>query len=416
MRPLSSSGTLYGTSQGGGSKSESCEKPRFDRIGGCGTVFSVTLSGSERIVYKFQGSSDGKKPNEGLIAGPNQTLYGTTAAGGGATSCGGGCGTVFAVTLSGSERILYSFQGDRDGQTPNGKLFADIHGALYGTTLRGGASACHCGTVFKLTPSSSVYNKATVYSFQGGGDGRDPRGDLVADRRGALYGTTAAGGDSTCRGGCGTVFKLTHWGTRYIESVIYRFQGGRDGAFPNPVIIARDGTLYGTTIGGGLAYCFGGSDCGTVFRLMRAGNGYTHTVLYTFKGHGTGGDPVGRLLADNGALYGTTTLDGAGVGPAPTAFKLTPSGTGYVFATIYKFESLGDGDHINGSLIADANGTLYGTAPDGGHTNECFFNIGCGRVFALTSSGQHYTDQSLYAFKQYRKDGRKPNGDLLLLR
>ncbi len=49
---------------------------------------------------------------------------------------------------------------------------------------------------------------ATVYDFQGGIDGSLPYGEM-ADQAGMLYGTTAAGGGTGCKGvGCGTVFSF----------------------------------------------------------------------------------------------------------------------------------------------------------------------------------------------------------------
>ena len=73
-----------------------------------------------------------------------------------------------------------------------------------------------------------------LYRFAGGSDGGNPHASLIFDAAGNLYGTTHAGGGVGCGGGgCGTVFKLAH-GLRgkWIESVIYAFTGGNDGALP----------------------------------------------------------------------------------------------------------------------------------------------------------------------------------------
>ena len=90
---------------------------------GCGTVFSVTLKGKENVLYRFGNGfnpSDGFNPAAGLID-VGGTLCGTTQYGGspGAFSCydtgSSGerlCGTVFAVTPSGSESLLHSFRGE----------------------------------------------------------------------------------------------------------------------------------------------------------------------------------------------------------------------------------------------------------------------------------------------------------------
>jgi uncharacterized repeat protein (TIGR03803 family) len=80
-----------------------------------------------------------------LIFDANGNLYGTTQFGG--TS---GDGNVFKLGKYGKERVLYSFTGGADGETPVAPLIFDAKGNLYGTTFQGGASSA--GTVFKLTP------------------------------------------------------------------------------------------------------------------------------------------------------------------------------------------------------------------------------------------------------------------------
>jgi uncharacterized repeat protein (TIGR03803 family) len=98
-------------------------------------------------------------------------------------------------------------------------LIADSSGALYGTTEFGGgacitANAEGCGTVFKLTPTNAqqtAWTETVLYRFTGNpNDGAEPKAGLIADPNGTLYGTTSAGGGSSCGGrGCGVVFELT---------------------------------------------------------------------------------------------------------------------------------------------------------------------------------------------------------------
>jgi uncharacterized repeat protein (TIGR03803 family) len=129
-----------------------------------------------------------------------------------------------ALSLAGSalaapvETVLYSFTGGTDGGYPFAGLIADKHGALYGVTLQGGGggncaalSSAGCGIVFKLTPPANgrtVWKETVLYTFcslPGCIDGAFPQADLIADKQGALYGTTQGGGS----GNHGTVFKLT---------------------------------------------------------------------------------------------------------------------------------------------------------------------------------------------------------------
>ncbi|MGB8521182.1 MAG: choice-of-anchor tandem repeat GloVer-containing protein, partial [Candidatus Tumulicola sp.] len=187
--PRTSAGTLYGTTQRGGNL-EACKKATFASVAGCGTVFAITTTGTERILYAFKGGTDGRLPVGALIADASGTLYGTTASGGGSSACIHGCGTAYAVTDSGSERVLHAFAGKGDGSEPVGRLLVDSRGVLYGATRWGGQSHCRCGTIFMLTPSGSGYVKSTIYNFQGGSDGAAPHGGLLADKNGTFYGTT----------------------------------------------------------------------------------------------------------------------------------------------------------------------------------------------------------------------------------
>lgn len=224
-------GTLYGTTAGGGTNSD-------------GTVFTISRSGKETILHSFNaGKGEGSTPVAPLLD-VDGTLYGTTAYGG--ANCGSvGCGTVFKMTTSGSQTVLYSFKGGTAGMTPSAPL-VNVNGTLYGTTAYGGAF--NDGTVFETTPSGG---ESLLYSFQGGSDGALPQSLVVLN--GTLYGTTTSGGAKNF----GTVFSITTDGT---ESVLHTFKGG-DGASPRAGLVASGGTLYGTTASGGR------NNTGTIFSI-----------------------------------------------------------------------------------------------------------------------------------------------------
>jgi len=336
-------GTLYGTTTVGGANCTSS--------GGCGTVFAITPSGKEHVLYSFKGGSgDGANPYAGLID-VNGTFYGTTnAAGDYASGCyGHGCGTVFEVSTSGNEHVLHSFKGGKtDGANPYAGLI-NVNGTLYGTTSVGGGSGCSfyggkgCGTVFSITPSGK---ETVLYSFGGGSyDGTNPSAGLI-NVKGKLYGTTEGGG---CCGG-GTVFSITPSGK---ETVLYSFDSGSgDGANPYAGLVNVNGTLYGTTVAGG-AYC-NAEGCGTVFELSTSGKEH---VLHSFRGgSGDGKYPYAGLIDVNGTLYGTTSSE--------TAFAITTSGKETV---LHSFGGSGDGAKPYADLI-NVNGTLYGTTAGGGKT------------------------------------------------
>jgi len=151
-----------------------------------------------------------------------------------------------------------------------------------------------------------------LHTFTGYADGGSPFAGLTQDAAGNFYGTTTYGGhvSSSCPAGCGVVFKLSHGGAGWILNPIYTFQGGNDGANPfAAVVIASDGTLYGTTGAGGGSGCpsyfYGGNGCGTVFRLQPQAHAcasfecpWIETVLYRFTGGSDGATPgFGNLLS-----------------------------------------------------------------------------------------------------------------------
>lgn len=239
---------LYGTTMGGGNDSGACSEDGYTN--GCGTVFAIDFKGKERVVYRFKGGSDGANPKAGLVA-IKGTLYGTTYDGG--TYCGyssspGGCGVVFAIDPSGNETVLYRFAGPPDAANPDAAPLA-VSGVLYGTTEFGGKCQFSngCGTIFKISPSGG---ESVVYSFQAKKDGSHPETPLVY-ANGSLYGTTSEGGcESSCYYGVGggILFSMRLDGH---ETIIHRFSGKGDGLVPSGRLVFQNGEFYGTTFGGG---------------------------------------------------------------------------------------------------------------------------------------------------------------------
>jgi len=177
-------GNLYGTTSNGGDGQ--CNSP-FGGEPGCGTVFKIDTAGHETVLHRFiGGSGDGELPS-GLILDAQGNLYGTTTFGGRYQY-----GTVFKVDPSGNETVLYNFRGfgAGDGASPEGGLTGDAQGNLFGTTVDGGNLNCSsispgCGTVFKLSASGQ---ETVLYRFTGTGGDSFPHSTLVLDNSGNLYG------------------------------------------------------------------------------------------------------------------------------------------------------------------------------------------------------------------------------------
>ncbi len=234
-------GAFYGEAGGGGTG-----KCAFMNSKGCGLLFKLK-SGAVTILYTFKGGKNGGTPQGGLLElGGN--FYGTTSGGGG-TACpfSYGCGSAFIMTPSGSVKILYRFgRSVYDGALPDSGLVA-FKRKFYGTTFSGGRSNCAltgsgygCGTVFEMTPTG---HEKVIYNFTSDGDaGSFPNGLIVVGN--TMYGTAEGGGFYRC----GSVFAVTPSGK---VTVLYAFKGGADGCGASPGLTEANGVLYGTTEGGG---------------------------------------------------------------------------------------------------------------------------------------------------------------------
>jgi uncharacterized repeat protein (TIGR03803 family) len=353
---ISVKGTLYGTTSVGG-------RHCYDhgRSLGCGTVFSITPTGEFHVLYSFGGKPGDASGPIGRLVEMNGTLYGTTVFGGSCNFYQGGCGTIFSVSPSGEEHVLYSFKGGSDGVRPSGGLIA-MNGTLYGVTSAGGGSryckgyiARGCGTIFAVTPSG---DERIVHRFQGDAkDGSYPSGELLA-LGGKLFGTTLYGGEFRhCGNGCGTMFDVTAAG---VERTLHRFDRVSQGSQPEGLIAVK-GVLYGTTFNGGVD-CgpYGEAGCGTVFEATTTGAVRT---IYTFKSLAEGADPQ-SLAAANGVLYGTDWFGGnlCGISGAygGALFAITTSGKK---RWTYQFPC--SGGVIPGPGLLELGGLLYGTTSRG---------------------------------------------------
>ena len=372
-----SDGSLYGATGSGGGGPNS----------GNGTVFKLNTDGTGyAVLFRFTaGGRDGANPSGQLVQAGGASLYGVASGG------TNNEGMVFKLNADGTGfKAVYDFKGGADGSGPADGPVLGRDGVLYGVTSTGGIN--NTGTVFKLNPDGTGY--AVLHSFGGPDDGAWPQAGLVQGTDGMLYGTTAQGGTNyqdSLEGG--TVFKLSPDGTGY--TVLYNFQGdlGGDGSFPLARLLqGRDGALYGTTYDGGFSR-------GTVFTLKTDGTGYA--VLHAFAGGPRDGtNPnAGLLQGSDGALYGTTSQGGGGLG---TVFKLNPDGSGYTLLHTFGI-SPGDGSFPQAGLVQGIDGALYGATSAGGSN-------GYGTVFKMNGDGTGYT--VLYGFSG-GADGANPRAGVV---
>jgi uncharacterized repeat protein (TIGR03803 family) len=167
-------GELYGTTYAGGAF-------------GYGTVFKLSSAGHLTTLHSFD-FTDGANPTAALIQASNGKFYGSTEFGGTAINdCSNGCGTVFTITSSGSFTLVDRL-GWSNGAEPYSALIQATDGNLYGTTAAGQGM----GTAFNITPWGKITNLVVFCCSDR--TGNFPFGGLVQSTNGTLYGTTAGDG------------------------------------------------------------------------------------------------------------------------------------------------------------------------------------------------------------------------------
>lgn len=387
-------GNLFGVSGGGANAG--------------GTVYRLAPRGHNTwkhdVLYAFCARSlcaDGAFPAAGLIADTSGSLYGTTIQGGAADK-----GVAFKLTPNARRTkwkltVMHSFCSEGGGQCTDGShpfragltyVGATYDGVapLYGTTEAGGANngvACDtqygpgCGAAFELSPRDGGWDERVIYSFcaLGGScvaDGANPRGGLIADAAGDLYGTVRNGG---IHGVGGLVFELIPGaeGEPWAEASLFNGFGSGQGNQPDAgLLMDATGDLFGTTNYGGPA------NLGVAFRLAPEAPTYDPQMLHTFCAESDCADgalPDSDLILDSaGDLLGTTVWGGKGTVVANgggTIFKLSRR----KFTILHSFcieNGCPDGYWPSSGLIVDGAGRVFGATPFGG-------TFGRGTVFEL---------------------------------
>lgn len=382
-------GNFYGTTERGGA---------FN----LGAVFRMSASGVVTRLHSFS-EPNGVFPLAPLVQAGDGSLWGTTSA----HAAGGGSGTIFKISASGTYSQVHSF-GGATGSGPTGALVLGADGRLYGVTDIGG-SALMGGALFRLTTAGT----ATVLHYF---DRLGPKW-LRRGIDGHIYGVTFQGGDA------GVFFRVTTTGSytpiqsfdsgvfsphtapiqrpdgsfyggassldaasRHVD-VIYRMTltekaqpiatlGGAFGEFVSGVIAASDGTLVGTTLRGERPLPEAEPLYGLGVAFSVRPSAPSPALLYAF-GSTRAQGPAGRLTEGaDGRLYGTTCY--GGLYNRGTVYRLDSTGP----TTLHSFSGP-DGACPMSGVTRGADGAFYGTTVVGyiiGYINH-------GRIFKVTADG-----------------------------
>jgi uncharacterized repeat protein (TIGR03803 family) len=302
---------------------------------GDGVVYEIARGTSALTNFALFNGTDGNNPDGGLFIDTHGNLFGTTDSGG--TS---GDGTVFEI-LAGSHTIttIASFHGT-DGSHADGGVVMDASGDLFGTTSAGTGTETTGGSLFEIAAgSSTITTLAGISSIGGNFTSEGPIAGLVIDGKGDLFGTFGSGVYELAKGSS-TVQLLKSYGG-------FGVPGG-------DLVMDSHGNIFGDTEFGGAP-----PGDGTLFEI--AAGATTVTELVSFPSTGTF-NPMGQLAVD-----GSGDLFGAGLGNTGVFELVHGSST---ITTLASYSGPGQGSDPQGGLIIDSNGNLFGTTAFGGAAGD----------------------------------------------
>lgn len=347
-------------------------------------TFALTAGGAQggvfKVVHSFTGADGANPDGSGVAPAPHGGFYVATNLGGSS-----GRGALTLIKKDGTSQVLHSFTGGSDGEQPSGTPFQwSVDGNIYGTTEQGGAS--NCGTIWKYVPGSGAYQQ--LYAAGCAPEGAYPE-DGLADVGGALEGTTFGGG------------ALNDGALIFVRSDGSAGTGchfsGSDGHAPAAGITQVNGNTYAVAQAGGI------NGNGTITEF----HGFTcnTSVLHSFAGGNDGESPMGSLLFDNNALYGTTVFGGAGTNLG-TVFRINLDGSGYTVLHVFQGICCGsDGSFPHSGLTLNPkDGLLYGTTTKGGNASDN------GTVYKIDPNTG--AEQVVHSFSG--SDGAQPYGNLYI--
>jgi uncharacterized repeat protein (TIGR03803 family) len=318
-------------------------------------MFGNVEAQTATTLYTFTNPANGSTPEWALAQGRDGALYGTTVQGGANTCTANGqsygCGAIFRLDTSGSFTLLHSFDGD-DGSGPQGIILGS-DGDFYGAA--GGGGSNNLGTLYKIT-QSGVFTK--LHDFGNASDGEYPTVQLIQASDGNLYGLSVIG-----------LYRATTSGT-----VTTLFAFSRPPYFaPAPLIQTTNGYLLATL---GNEYFNGKvSTCGALVKFSLQG---AQISEHDFSCLGPDGNsPIAPFIqAADGNFYGTTSNGGTGTLHLGTALEVDAAS--YTTTLLHNFGQ-DSGLPWNG-LTQGSDGNFYGAVPVSTLS-------GSGSAYELTAGG-----------------------------
>jgi uncharacterized repeat protein (TIGR03803 family) len=279
----------------------------------------------------------GRSPSGGVILASDGNYYGVASEGGSR-----GNGTIYRVDATGAVKTLHDFKAANDGWHPYGALVQGADGALYGVSFGSfnPRFGNRWGVIFRVSLDGrfDVVHKLAADESEGS----YPNSPLILGRDGSLYGTTRFGGAQNL----GVLFRVSP-GDRY--SLVAQFEPTQAAMPWGPPLEADDGDFYVPAQWGGIHHLGGlllvSPRKGTVttlhdFMADELLDGYPHGALAYDAAHeylwGAGLQCVYRYRIRTSEVTNVACFDSGNQPPGPVT--LGPDGTHF-----YVLHNRGDG-------------------------------------------------------------------------
>jgi uncharacterized delta-60 repeat protein len=273
------------------------------------TVISLTSTGTQRWVYRYNGPGDSTDVANSLVCSADGNIY---VAG---MSTGSGTGsdfTVISLDSTGTERWVYRYNGPGNGSDLASSLVYDADGNVYIAGYSTGSGTYYDFTVISL---SSFGTQRWVYRYNGPANSWDLANSLVYGADGNIYIAGYSTGSGTSYDF--TVISLSSTGTQLW---VYRYNGPGSGHnYAYSLAYGADGNIYVA----GESWGIGTYEDFTVISLSSTG---TQRWVYRYNGPGNYMDYAYSLVCGaDGNIYVAGRSDGSGTDDDFTVISLNPA-------------------------------------------------------------------------------------------
>jgi uncharacterized delta-60 repeat protein len=301
------------------------------------TVISLTSSGTERWVYRYGNPAGYNDGAYSLFYGAHGNIY----AAGWSYGSGTGCDfMVVSLTTSGTERWVYRYNGPGNRGDCAYSVVAGTDGNIYAAGYRTGSGGHQEFTVISLTTSGT---ERWVYCCDGPWNEWDEANSIVAGADGNIY---AAGW--TWRSGTGCDFTVVSLTSLGAERWVYRYGdpvGYADDA--RSLVYGADGNIYAAGYSMDAEY--------RDFAVISLTSLGAERWVYRYNAPGGTSEAHSIVTGADGNIYAAGYSRG-GTGPDFTVISLTSSGRE---RWVYRYTGPGIGDDCARSIVVGADGNIY---------------------------------------------------------